>query len=170
MTATYNCIATTTLTTSQSTIEFTSIPGTYTDLVLISAASVSSGGGDIWIRANSDSGSNYSYTTLFGYPGTIGGGKDYSLGQGLLTDYYGAPKADFKHVMICNFPNYANTNRYKIMLSRANSGADDSSAGVDMNIALWKSTAAITSLLLRFNSSQTFPSGTTASLYGIKCE
>ena len=61
--ATYTQIATTTLGSSQSTITFSSISGAYTDLVLVVTAKVSSAT-DLWVRANSDSGSNYSYLIL----------------------------------------------------------------------------------------------------------
>jgi hypothetical protein len=64
MTATYEKIATTTLGSNSATIEFTSISGTYTDIVLILSAKASGGNMDAWIQFNGDTGTNYSMTTL----------------------------------------------------------------------------------------------------------
>ena len=66
MTATYDCIATTTLSSAQSSVTFSSISGSYTDLIIISDAILASGNDALGLRFNSDSGSNYSYTFMYG--------------------------------------------------------------------------------------------------------
>lgn len=67
MANTYTFISSTTLSSSQSTVTFSSIPNTYTDLLVrwsarSDRASAASDG--IILRLNSDSGTNYSYTRL----------------------------------------------------------------------------------------------------------
>jgi len=160
---TYEAIATTSVSSSTATVALSSIPGTYTDLVLVITAKVSAGA-DIWIRVNGDSGSNYGYAEIDANGTTVSASKSVNLSQGLLTDWYGTPTTDNSHICICQFNNYSSTVHHKTMLSRANRAA----SGVDFVQSKWSSTSAITSLTLRFNGGQTFDAGTVVSLYGIK--
>ena len=66
MPATYQPIETQTVSgTSTSTVTFSSIPQTYTDLVLVSAITQSADVSN-YLRFNSDTGTNYSRTRLVG--------------------------------------------------------------------------------------------------------
>ena len=65
MPKTYEPIATTTVATTGNTVTFSSIPATYTDLILVSSARRGingSGGAGLLCQFNSDSASNYSYS------------------------------------------------------------------------------------------------------------
>ena len=62
---TYVAIATNTLGSAAASVTFSSIPGTYTDLVIVTQA-ISATADNVGIRFNSDSGSNYSQTWLSG--------------------------------------------------------------------------------------------------------
>ena len=66
MAATYEPIATTTLTSTQSSVDFTSISGSYTDLIVVANAAYSGTVDDIRFRLNGTGGSStaYSYTIL----------------------------------------------------------------------------------------------------------
>jgi hypothetical protein len=163
MPKTYEPIARQTLTTSAATVTFSSIPSTYTDLVLVINAFTSTGA-DIWIRCNEDSGSNYSFTALYGTGSAAGSDKNSNLSQGLLTDYYGTPSSTEPNICIVQFNNYSNSTTYKTSISRANRA----NSGTDAVVSMWRNTAAITSLTLRFNGSPTFLAGSTFTLYGIK--
>jgi len=163
MPRTYEPIARQTLTTSAATVTFSSIPSTYTDLVLVINAFASTGA-DIWIRCNEDSGSNYSFTALYGTGSAAGGDKNSNLSQGLLTDYYGTPSSTEPNICIVQFNNYSNSTTYKTSISRANRA----NSGTDAVVSMWRNTAAITSLTLRFNGNPTFSTGSTFTLYGIK--
>ena len=66
MAATYTPIATTTLGSAAASYTFSSIPSTYTDLILIASGLVSTNGYDFDIRVNGDTATNYSYTALGG--------------------------------------------------------------------------------------------------------
>lgn len=164
--ATYEPIATTTLSSNQNNIEFTSIPSTYTDLVIVftgksTNAGTSSNG--MRCRVNSDTGSNYSQTNMNGNGSTASGSQETSItyfefGEIAQTDNT-SPSLNIMHIM-----NYANTTTYKTIMCRANTTTVVTKAIV----SLWRSTNAITSVTLSrdFGTNQ-IKAGSTATLYGI---
>lgn len=77
MPATYEPISTTTLSSATTSINFTSIPATYTDLRIVWVYQTTTGGSYPIINFNSDAASNYSYITLFG-AGSSSGASQYS--------------------------------------------------------------------------------------------
>ena len=157
MPRTYEPIATTTVTASSSDVVFTSIPSTFTDIVLITNANQSVNFASLSIRFNSDSGSNYSDTILLGDGSATASARQSnvtSMRTGLMGTTIGT---NILHVM-----NYANTTTYKTVLSRGNVAGNQVRAGV----GLWRSTAAITSLTIVLPSGETFTG--TFTIYGIK--
>jgi hypothetical protein len=165
MTATYEKIATTTLGSTASDITFSSITGSYTDLVLIENGKVSAGGGSYSrIRFNSDTGSNYSATYIYGN-GTAAGSDRYSNQTFIPVNYVAAIETNFNHNSIINIQNYSNSTTYKTVLARSNNAA----TATDAAVALWRSTSAITSITYYLNSGS-WATGSTFTLYGIKAE
>ena len=165
MAVTYEPIATTTLTGNQADVTFSSITGTYTDLVLVVSASFTSSS-DIRYRANGDSGSNYSFNTLHGDGTSSGAIRGNNNTSGLL-DYYGAiGTTNGTSTQIITFFNYSNTTTYKTSISRANNAG----VGVDAIVNLYRSNTAITSLVFARGSAfgGTWQTGSTFTLYGIK--
>lgn len=156
---TYTQIASTTLGSSASSVTFSSIAGTYTDLVLM-VAGTASGGDDILMQFNSDTANNYSYTILYGN-GTAAGSTRGSSGTSIFVDYYGSMGTG-QNNRIININNYSNTTTNKTSLIRANNAA----SGTDAIVGLWRSTSAINAIQL-FMPSATFSTGTTFNLYGI---
>jgi hypothetical protein len=59
--------------------------------------------------------------------------------------------------------NYSNSTTYKTILSRGNV----TGTGIDLNVSLWRSTAAITNITVTSFTS-TYTAGSTFTLYGIK--
>jgi hypothetical protein len=167
MTSTYEKIATTTLGSAAATVTFNSIPSTYTDLVLITNEKQSSGGTRASaLRFNSDSGSNYSQTGLYG-TGSAAGSFRTTNAAYLYYGYYAfSTTSNFNFNSIVQINNYSNTTTNKTVLSRANN-ADN---GVDAIVGLWRSTAAITSITLSMETLSNFTTGCTFTLYGIKAE
>lgn len=166
MPATYEPIATTTLSAAQANIEFTSIPGTYTDLVLVISHRVGTTGYSSYVQFNSDNGSNYSCTILSGY-GSGTTSFRYSTTNSAYLEWYGYPPSATSTfgTQIINIMNYANTNVYKTYVARPGNAA----TGTDAIVAMWRSTSAITSLkYISSASAGNFQIGTTATLYGIK--
>lgn len=158
---TYESISSVTLTSNSTTVTFGSIPQTYTDLVLVTVAKITSGGLDMFIRFNSDTGSNYSYTQLYG----TGTSALSARASNQTIGNAGAVYASNDGVIINHIMNYSNTTTFKTWLNRLNVAA----ATVQLVANLWRSTAAISSFELSSgNPAGTFTSGSTFTLYGIK--
>ena len=161
--STYTPIQTTTLGSAAATVTLSSIPSTYTDLVLIISTRFAGGGGASAIQAqfNSDSGSNYSQTQLSGDGSTASsfrGTSTTSAAFGLATD-----TANEFATSIIQLQNYSNTTTYKTSLVRGNIASDRVRAIVN----LWRNTQAIDSILLQNNGATNFVAGSTFTLYGI---
>jgi hypothetical protein len=159
MPATYEPIATTSLT-SQSSITFSSISSSYTDLILV-INGISSGNAPANFRVGNgsvDTGSNYSRT------GISGNGSAVSSYRGSSENFFytdNASNASGDATNITHFMNYSNATTYKTFLNRC--GATDNH--VRAIVGLWRSTAAINTIQVSFTATLT---GGTASLYGIK--
>lgn len=167
MTATYEPIATTTLGSDTATVDFTSISGSYTDLVIVGNLGITSSQYP-WIRFNSDTGSNYSTTDIYG-----NGTSALSSRESNAVRIWISLDVPFSSTVASNFivniQNYSNSTTYKTALSRANNAA----SGVTATVGLWRSTAAITSITLGARGGgvdRNLVSGSTFTLYGIKSE
>jgi hypothetical protein len=140
-----------------STVTFSSIVGTYTDLVIV--ISGSTGGADtIGLRFNSDSGSNYSYAQIYGDGSAAGSTRGSNETFARVGPYYNSQSITIVSVM-----NYANSTTNKTVIARANNSGNQ----VNALVSLWRNTAAITNITVNAIFGQ-FNSGTTVSLYGIK--
>jgi hypothetical protein len=165
MPTTYEPIATTTVTSSTATVSFTSIPATYTDLVLVVANLLQvSGGNGLRGRFNSDTGTNYSDTTLRG-----NGTSAVSDRESNQSSFYvGETTYSSSEIgmAICHIMNYSNTTTYKTALSRSGRAGSDTIATVN----LWRSTSAINRIDIALGGA--FPTNNistgTFTLYGIK--
>ena len=164
MPSTYDKIASTTLGSAAASYTFSSIPSTYTDLVLIVNSSASANGEDWWVQFNSDTGSNYSWTSLGGTGSGAASGRASSQAAAKLNFYGYNTTTSGESNLIAHFMNYANTTTNKTVITRSNSAPNGTSA----NVALWRSTAAINSIKVLTNTAQTFSTGSTFTLYGIK--
>jgi hypothetical protein len=158
--STYTPIATTTLGSSTNSFTFSSIAGTYTDLVVVQSGTTTNGTG-IRLRFNGDTGANYSNTILFGTGATAGSVRDSSITSMRMT-YEASGQTTDAGVRIANIQNYSNSTTYKTVLIRSSRA----SSGVDAIVGLWRNTAAITSVTV-FGSDFDLASGTTLTLYGI---
>jgi hypothetical protein len=162
--STYSTIATQTLSSATNLVTFSSIPSTYTDLIFICTPGTAQLQ-DMYFRVNGDSGSNYSWTHLFGTGSTTGSVRSSGNAAG-MADYYGAPNLTVGNSnQILQFMNYSNTTTFKTILTRSNR-AD---SGTDLTVNLWKSTAAINEIQFRMSGGATinFLAGSTFTLYGI---
>jgi hypothetical protein len=162
-TNTYVALDKVTVGTATSTVTFSSIPQGYTDLVLVANARNSSGSGvDLLIRLNSDSGSNYSRTQLFGTGSSAGSSRDSNLTYLYIGQTAPTGSGEF-YPNTLQFMNYSNTTTNKTILNRVGSPNNN----VTAMVSLWRSTAAITSMTLTVNTGPNFEVGSTFSLYGI---
>jgi len=163
MTATYEKIATNTLGSAASSVTLSSIPATYTDLVLVYNVSGSTDI-NVGMQFNGDTGSNYSNTSVGGSGSAAYSGR-YSSATQILTNYQGYVNIGFNSNAIINIQNYSNSTTYKTTLNRFNNAG----VGTDMVVGLWRNTNAITSILLKTHTG-TFSTGSTFTIYGIKAE
>jgi hypothetical protein len=159
-TTTYEPIATYTAPSAQSSYTFSSIPSSYTDLVLVVQPFKStSGGGTLRYQVNGDTGTNYSNTTLFAEAGTVYSDRASNSSFGRIGFWNGNSTGN---VLISHFQNYSNTTTFKTVLSRAG----NASAIVGTVVNLWRSTSAINSIYI-YNDGGNFNTGSTFTLYGI---
>lgn len=155
-TNTYVALDKVTVGSATSTVTFSSIPQGYTDLRIIANIQDSNGYG--LIRINSDTGSNYSRTSIYGDGSSAVSERTTSQ----TSAYYQSSGSGFWYSDF-NFMNYSNTTTNKTILCR--NGFASASTWAQVN--LWRSTAAITSISFISASSNTIAVGSTFSLYGI---
>ena len=164
MPSTYEKIATTTLGSAASSITFSSIASTYTDLVVVVQGTYSTSDDLISLRYNNDTGSNYSSTSMYGN-GTSAASYRTSSATSIQVGWYPHPGgAAVVSQMVLQILNYSNATTYKTNLSR---GDTSNVQGTAARVGLWRSTAAINriDLIMLAGNLQT---GTTATVYGIK--
>jgi len=161
--ATYEPIATQTLSSSSIAVTFSSIPQTYTDLILVCQAQGTNATDTLTLILNSDTGNNYSITRLYGLGSGTAGSNRYSNQPNMaIADYM--PDTTYFSPVIAQIQNYSNSTTYKTVLSRSNA-ADNWVAGI---VGLWRSTSAITSISIReAGGLVNLKAGSTFTLYGI---
>lgn len=161
MPATYEPISTQTLGTAVSTVTLSSIPATYTDLILVIGYGVHSTGGELVnMRFNGDTATNYSNTRMANGGGGFGSFRDSNQSYINIGVIY--TTAD-PLTLIVNIPNYINSTTNKTVLCTSNT-----TQNVTATTGLWRATPqAITSIGLLLSGGN-FGVGSTFTLYGIK--
>jgi hypothetical protein len=158
--ATYEPIATTTLGSTAASYTFSSIPGTYTDLIIITNVK-SPTTGNMFIQFNGDTATNYSRTVLAGNGTSAVSARNSTIAK-IYCDYFGYFNTGFDNTKIIQIQNYSNTTTFKTSLIRSGAAA----TGTDAIVGLWRSTSAITSIRLDSDGAN-FSTGSTFTLYGI---
>jgi hypothetical protein len=162
MPATYEPIATTTLGSANGTITFNSFSG-YTDIFCV-ANFGTSGTTNVKMRFNGDSGSNYSLTYVDGNGTSAVSGRTSNSSAIYFTASSWYAATAFSNILTFNLMSYSNTSTNKSVLVRYGSA----SQGAMAQIGLWRNNSAITSLEITTDGGQTFNTGSTFTLYGIK--
>lgn len=167
-TGTYTLISSQVLGSDTGIVTFASIPQTYTDLVFVVSAKVSSATYDISaLRVNSvTSGYSKTYLEANGTTATSGRGTaEISLRAGYLpgTNYTSEFSADTYHFM-----DYANTTTYKTVLCRTNAYNTSTNFNVQAQVSLIPTTSAITQITLQTANGANLKTGSTFKLYGIE--
>lgn len=160
-TGTYSLINSTTLGSAQSSVTFSSIPATFTDLVLVVNSATGVNDIDLYIDVNSDTATNYSWTRIYGT------GSAAASTRGTNSNYYRVGNMSGSNVgqnnAIIHFFDYSNTTTFKTVLSRSNNAANL----VEAYVSIWRSTSAISSINTKTQSGN-FLSGSIFKLYGIE--
>jgi hypothetical protein len=164
ITSSYESIATVNITTNTATIDFTSIPATYTHLqvrFIGKSSSTDPGGSNVTFNFNSDTTqSNYRSHWLTGdgasaSASNLQGSGYYIYASSILTN--NGSQASMFTAGVIDILDYANTNKYKTTngLMRLLSG-------------LWISTSAITNITFTLADASNFRQYSQFALYGIK--
>jgi hypothetical protein len=156
MSATYTPIASITLGAVATSVTFTNIPQTYTDLVLVAKPAEGADIGAYFVTFNSDTGTNYSSTRIYGSGTSVA--SDRQTNQVNITSGWGGGTYNLytTHIM-----NYANTTTYKTALTRITENRY-----VVFMAGLWRNTNAISTIRIA-NNDVNYGVGSTFNLYGI---
>jgi hypothetical protein len=150
-------LANVTLGANASTVTFSSIAGTYRDLILVTVNNPVNTGSQPGIRFNGDTGSNYTYGAALGNGSST---SSYWFGEFYigLNDFNADTARSITHIM-----DYAATDKHKSVIIKS----DQNGANVTMIAGRWANTAAITSITCMRSSSDLFAAGSTFALYGV---
>ena len=165
MALTYEPIASITLGSAVSSVSFSSISGSYTDLVLVCSQTAATATMDTRVTYNSDTAANYSATRLMG-DGTSATSNRSTNRSWIDLNYVGGLATTSPTTSILQIMNYSNTTTYKTSLLRANE-LGSTYQGTEAIVGMWRSTSAITRLDLT-TSGGNWAIGSTFTLYGIK--
>jgi len=161
--ATYDKIASTTLVSATSTVTFSSIPQTYTDLVIVFSGKAANNT-DAQVRVGGsntpDSSASYSRHFMFGYSGGLVVDTIASLNGFIFSPY----NENTNLVMVLH--SYTNPNIYKPVLIRngPKPSAGDNLTYISANI--WRDATAINCVQF-YSPTHNFSIGSMFSIYGI---
>jgi hypothetical protein len=162
MPKTYEAIATNTLGSTTTTLTFSSIPSTYTDLVIIAnLGSVSAG--NVQIQFNGDTATNYSAAIMYTTGAAAGAGPYANLSFAYGLAGAASLPSTISSSGIININNYSNTTTWKNTLCRYGNSNQESTCFV----GTWRNTAAINSVTLS-SYSGAYLTGSSFTLYGIQ--
>lgn len=166
MPLTYDLVASVTTTSDASTIEITSLPTTYTDLIIvgfINGFDVTTGSPYIGVRLNGDTANNYRYTSLYNtssdYNDSNNSGPIAAAGVGVTST--SMPVSYVAHLM--NFRG----SKYKNVVSRA--GISVGNGPENINTTTWRNTGTVTSVSFGlFYTVGKMKSGSSVEIYGVQ--
>ena len=171
--ATYTLISSNVLSSSAASVTFSSIPATYTDLVL----RISARGDDtgtyipIDLRFNGDTATNYSRTFVYGTGASVGSSRNTSVSTARAQYSGNANDATANSFGSSEFyiPSYL-VSQNKPLGSFGVSETNSATSYMDASALLWRNTAAITSVTVYPNvtgGSYNWLTGSSFYLYGI---
>jgi hypothetical protein len=156
--STYTPIATQTVSGGSTTsVSFTSIASTYTDIIAVIQGGASAGC-SVLTQFNGDTATNYSSTFIEGDGTSAASGRNTTQANIFSGNAYNSQGNN-----IVQIQNYSNATTYKTALWRGNYAGNLTQAGV----GLWRSTSAINRVDFLLSGGKFWNSGTTFTLYGI---
>lgn len=160
MPGTYEKIQTNSLGSSTSSVTFTSISQSYTDLVVVINGQSSNGNpGYIGTRFNNDATTVYSTTRFYGDGTSADSDRSSSVNYAQGGTFWGS-----EGTVIFQIQNYSNNTTYKTYITRDNNAFNRTG----LMISLYRNTIPITSMNISCPDGAGFASGTTFTIYGIK--
>ena len=164
-TPTYTLIDSTTLTTTASSVTFSSISATGKgDLVLVVNAIANGGTIAGYLEVNGDTGSNYSIVNMRGNGSAASSLRTTQANFRInVYDTYALTGQSFNSITILQ--DFATTDKHKSILSRSNNAA----LGTEAMAGRWANTSAITSVKF-FTINNSYAVGSTFHLYQLVSE
>lgn len=162
--ATYKPIQSIALTAATSSVTFSNIDQSYTDLVIVTNFALTNN--DVfghYVQVNGDTGNNYSRTVLYGTGSAAGSARQANVNSCYFGTWNDNMDTTDRAATTIFFNDYSNATTYKTIMGRWNVASKETGAGV----GTWRNTAAITSIKIEANST-TYIAGSTFDLYGIK--
>ena len=158
MAATYEPIATATLATESSSVDFSSIPSTFTDLVLVVTGTSSGTNINYGLRFNDTATSTYHALRMYADGSSVMTDRLLSYSNSIISNISSA-----QSTAVIQFNGYSTSTLKKTFISRSNSNGY-----VWLNAGLWNSNSAISKITFLTTTGYALQPGTTLSLYGIK--
>ena len=155
----YDLLETTVLTSSASSVSFTGLDS-YTDYKHLQLRIVANGGGLIYQRFNSDTGSNYAEHRLYGDGSSVNSQGFASQTEMIIG--FGTTTTDVFAACVVDVLDFSSSNKNTTVRSLGGDNSD-----VALGSGLWNNTNAVTSTDI-FPNSGSFATGSRFSLYGIK--
>jgi hypothetical protein len=169
-TNTYVALDTKTISSASTSVEFTSVPQGYTDLILVANISTVSDGEGISFQVGNgtiDTNTNYSRTVISGANDTNVASFRQSNQSNVSMQYAIGVGSNQPSTYQIHFMNYSNTANYKTFLVNASTSRGTSTGKKEImkEIALWRSTSAINTIKLTTTVNMNV--GSTFALYGV---
>ena len=166
VTNSYESIATVNVTSTTSSITFSSIPSTYTHLQ-IRATVIPAGGDNMLIRLNGDTGTNYSSHQIQGDGTSVTANADSTSDMYLMGLFQAG---SYPFVGIWDILDYKDTNKYKTVrgLVGTNNNSSSTAYRVGFSSGNWRNTAAVNTITMLSKYSSGFSQYSQFALYGIK--
>lgn len=172
MAVTYEPIASQTLGADAATVTFSSLPSSYTDLrcIIVGRKGTTTGNAYPLFQVNSDTGSNYSVTWVYGFNSAAYSARESSQ-TGVRINPSNMPQSnEDQATFILDLMSYANTNVNKTVLFTMSMPVFNTTNWVvGRGVGLWRSTSAITSIDIK-TSADSWDAGSTFSLFGVKAQ
>ena len=149
------------------TIDFTSIPNTYTDLcVKVSARKTSTGGANLQMQLNGTT-TGYTQKTLIGSGSAVASYSDTSE-IGFMYVTLSSDTANTFSSTDIYIPNYTTSNNKTMSIENATEN-NATAATIALTVGTWANSAAVNRVYFQLaNGAGTFAQYSTAYLYGIK--
>lgn len=150
-----------------SNTDITSIPNTFQDLYLVGSVltSATNTATAWWFRLNGDGGANYSMTELTGNGSSASSNR--SSNNTILSGSGPTIVSGIPAVFQMWILNYKNTSTFKTVLWRT-ANDNNGSGWSQINIGLYRSTAAISQINILFPGGNSLTQNHTLSLYGVR--
>jgi hypothetical protein len=168
----YDALATVTLSATTASVTFTGIPSGYKHLqirALVQETDPGAGPGALWMQANGDTGSNYSWHRVWGDGASVFAGSGTSTTWSLVgINSRSGNGANVFGSTIIDVLDYANVSKYKTFRGLTGEEMNSTSGYIGLHSGLWMNNNAITSITLLPSSGYSWTAKTQFALFGVK--